>query len=261
VTGRYWIKLWVEMLDDPKVAVLSDRLWRRWVEILLLAKLQGNDGQLPGLPQMAWRLRLSGEEVESDLVELARLGLVEHINGEWMVPNFAKRQAPKDGAERMRIHRQWRVRDVPVTSPLRTDPPEDRGQRQRTEAEADAEADAEAFGGVVKIWESSAGPITAMIAEHLADLAGEAESHRCALPAESAGALADGNTWVSEAIREAVSSSRSGGITVRFVQSILSRWMREGYKAPFAVSAGGSRQPSSAAAIDAWAEGKKHGNG
>jgi hypothetical protein len=74
------------------------------------------------------------------------------------------------------------------------------------------------------------------------------------------GALAEGNVWVSEAIREAVSSSRSGGITVRFVQSILSRWMREGYKAPFAASAGGARQPSSAAAIDAWAERKKRGN-
>ena len=145
MTGRYWIKLWIETLDDPKVAILPDRLWRRWVEILLLAKTEGDEGVLPELRMMAWRLRRSEEEIESDLVELARPGLVEQRNGSWIIPNFAKRQAPTDGAERVRMHRRYGARNVGVTDEKRTAPPEeeeeDRGQKTEAEEEAEEESD------------------------------------------------------------------------------------------------------------------------
>ena len=130
---QYWMKLWIEMLDDEKVATLPHRLWRRWVEMLLLAKAHGDDGTLPDLRTMAWRLRETAEVLESDLVELAKTGLVASVDGLWIVPKFSKRQAPKDGAERQRISRQWRPCHSAVTPESQTEAPEDRGQIQMTE--------------------------------------------------------------------------------------------------------------------------------
>ena len=43
----YWLKLYIEILDDPKMAVLPDRLWRRIIELFLIAKKLHMNGHLP----------------------------------------------------------------------------------------------------------------------------------------------------------------------------------------------------------------------
>jgi len=55
---KFWIKLYVEILDDAKMGRLSNHLWRRAVEFFLLAGREGNDGALPPVEEMAWTLRL-----------------------------------------------------------------------------------------------------------------------------------------------------------------------------------------------------------
>ena len=40
---RIWIKLYLEILDDPKMDLLPDWLWRRAIELFLLAGENGND--------------------------------------------------------------------------------------------------------------------------------------------------------------------------------------------------------------------------
>jgi len=37
MTGNYWIKLYIEILHDAKMGAMSDRLWRRTIEMFLLA--------------------------------------------------------------------------------------------------------------------------------------------------------------------------------------------------------------------------------
>ena len=59
MTKRFWIKLYIEILDDPKMGRLGDDLWRRAAELFLLAGKEGNDGALPPIDEMAWTLRLS----------------------------------------------------------------------------------------------------------------------------------------------------------------------------------------------------------
>lgn len=105
--SKYWIKLYHEILDDPKMGRLTDRLFRRCMELFLLAGEQDQDGQLPLLPDMAWRLRLTEEELESDLFELQRINVVCPSGASWFVVHFAQRQSKVDGAERTR---QWRER-------------------------------------------------------------------------------------------------------------------------------------------------------
>ena len=108
----YWFKLYHEILDDPKMSTLSDRLWRRSIELMAVAsktRRSTHEGRLPPLEQIAWHLRLPAEEVEADLVEIAnRTGIVELRNGHWFVTNFADRQAALSSTDRSRYHRAER---------------------------------------------------------------------------------------------------------------------------------------------------------
>ena len=106
MSSPYWLKLYHEILSDMKVATLSDRLWRRFIECLLLAGDYEKEGELPSLDDIAWRLHLSSEMLESDLVELAKCKLVEQADGIWKVSKFAERQRPRTSAERMKYHRK-----------------------------------------------------------------------------------------------------------------------------------------------------------
>jgi hypothetical protein len=99
------VKLYHEILDDPKVGRLGDRLAWRMVQCFLLAGEANARGQLPPIEDMAWRFRMQAETLESDLIELQKVGIVGHSDGRWFVVNFEERQAPMSGAERMQRKR------------------------------------------------------------------------------------------------------------------------------------------------------------
>lgn len=104
----YWIKLYHEILEDPKMGCLSDRAWRRVIELFLLAGDLGKNGELPPLKDIAWRLRISEEVLEEDLAELVKAEIINYDENErtWTVINFAKRQGPVDDCERMSQFRE-----------------------------------------------------------------------------------------------------------------------------------------------------------
>lgn len=47
MASKYWIKLYHEILDDHKMGRLPDRLWRRVIELILLAGEQDDEGLHP----------------------------------------------------------------------------------------------------------------------------------------------------------------------------------------------------------------------
>jgi len=107
MTKKIWIKLFIEILDDPKMGRLPNHLWRRAVELFLLAGREGNDGALPPVEEMAWTLRLSEDKVLEDLHGLAEVGIVHEAEpGKWMVTHFAKWQAAIPVDERVRQFRE-----------------------------------------------------------------------------------------------------------------------------------------------------------
>ena len=105
MAAKYWLKLYYEMLDDPKIGQLRPALRWRFVECLLVAGECDEDGYLPPVAQYAWRVRADVETVETDFVQLAEGGLLSQNDGRWLVTKFAERQAPVDAAERMRRYR------------------------------------------------------------------------------------------------------------------------------------------------------------
>ncbi|MCX6036342.1 MAG: hypothetical protein NTW99_00300 [Chloroflexi bacterium] len=107
-TKRFWIKLYLEILDDPKMGQLPDWLWRRAIELFLLAGENGNDGLLQPVTDLAWRLRVSAEKLTESLQALSEVGVVHETPQGWTVTNFKKRQEAVSSTERVR---QYRKRD------------------------------------------------------------------------------------------------------------------------------------------------------
>lgn len=110
MASNYWAKLWIEMLDDPKVARLPDSSWRRFSECILLAKELDEGGYLPTVADMAWRLRKDETTIADDMTRLALAGLAElreTADGErWFLPGFENRQSQMSDAERQRRYRE-----------------------------------------------------------------------------------------------------------------------------------------------------------
>jgi len=108
---KYWIKAYIEILDDPKMGRLPCNLWRRFMECCLLAGEEREDGYLPDLPTMAWRLRVDERPLDQELRGLAETGLLSlreytPFETRWFVSNFAKRQEAMPKAEYMRRLRE-----------------------------------------------------------------------------------------------------------------------------------------------------------
>src|SRR5512141_1351576 len=112
MASHYWIKLYIEILDDPKMGKLPDSLFRRAIELFLLAGEFKKEGLLQPIEDIAWRLRSSPEEVVEALNALSRIGIARESPDGWLITNFAKRQEASSSANRVRNYRERRNADV-----------------------------------------------------------------------------------------------------------------------------------------------------
>lgn len=104
----HFVKLWVRVLDDRPTQQLPDSSWRRFMELLALAGEYNQDGLLPPVADMAFRLRISESQMEDDL---KRLTLKPHVRWNagaerWEIVNWSKYQSPLSDAERKRLQRE-----------------------------------------------------------------------------------------------------------------------------------------------------------
>jgi len=105
--NNYWMKLWFDILRDPKMGMLPDRLWRRVIELFLLAGQNGEDGVLPDIQTIAWQLNRSVSSIKTDLENIEKTGIVHYSeSGDWIVTNFKKRNEPVNPAKRTKDFRR-----------------------------------------------------------------------------------------------------------------------------------------------------------
>mgnify|MGYP002389939126 FL=1 len=181
---KYWIKLFIEMLDDPKVATLPDRLYRRWVEVMMLAGKADKEGEIPNTKQCSWSLRLDEVTIETDFEQLAIAGLIERKRNTWRVINYKKRQAPVPDSERYRELRKRnpqydRTKDKRFANETfaganemqtprleNTDTDTDTEQIQNR-IEDDGEFQPRENENIYRLYESNIGPLTPIISDRL----------------------------------------------------------------------------------------------
>ena len=215
--NKYWIKLYHEILDDPKMGKMTDRLWRRTIELFLIAGDEnGSDktGILPSISDMAWRLRLTEEELETDLADLASYGIVHKSDDRWVVSNFNKRQAPMPKDEYMRRLRKERQRDVFVTNELpdsyqsvtRSNAEEE--EEREEEKEQGEEQEKNGYSRIATMFENEIAALTPKTADIISEWI---RSYSI--------------VWVEDAIKIAVENNAR---KPSYVTAILENWKRDG---------------------------------
>lgn len=102
-----WIKIYHEILDDPKMGRMNDHLWRRTIEIFLIAGKVEKNGILPTVEDMAWTLRTTVDDINTCLDEMEKLGIISKVGDEIIVTHYAERQSTNlTGAERTKRYRE-----------------------------------------------------------------------------------------------------------------------------------------------------------
>src|SRR5262245_33790341 len=82
-----WLRLYTDLLNDPKVQRLAPEHFKGWVNLLCLAK--EHDGLLPSIEDIAFRLRTSDAEAEELIEILKRRGLLDEAGGDLTPHNWA----------------------------------------------------------------------------------------------------------------------------------------------------------------------------
>jgi hypothetical protein len=132
-----WLRLYDDILDDPKIQMLSDRAFRMFVNCLALAKR--NNGKLPGdMNSLAFSLRLPAGKCADTFQVLLSAGCIDrNDDGTYSPHNWNGRQYESDSAaERMRRYRE-RNKSKSGDEALRN------AQRNSDGIESDTEADTE----------------------------------------------------------------------------------------------------------------------
>ena len=227
--AKFWIKLYHEILDDPKMGRMPDRLWRRTIELFLLAGELDQEGLLPSVHDMSWRLRVNDDALQDDLNLLISYGIVTVDNDVFTVTKFAERQTAMTATERAardraakknavyygesESARELSVRkayaDCNETRELSVRKANTDIDKIREEVEEDTDTEPlPPAGAIFKVYESEIGVLTATIAEELKLAVSE---------------YPDG--WIIDALKEA---SRQNKRNWSYARAILKRWKAEG---------------------------------
>src|SRR3990172_8013899 len=132
-----WVKLYTEMLDDPKIGRLTAALRWRFVELVLLAGECDAEGYLLKgdepltIDDIAWRLRGDPDNLKENMDRLQEAGLIENQDGVWLISKFAERQGRSQSEKR----KQWREAQQRKRGKDEQEPDEENDQEDEPEKE------------------------------------------------------------------------------------------------------------------------------
>lgn len=147
---KTWVKLYTEMLNDPKMAGLTWAERGLWCSLIALAGQiddRDEDDQATGLLgtriDVAWCVRSDPAELYPMFDKLASRGLLTEAGDRLTIRNYAKRQAIPDSAKHDAVTervRQWRAKRNASVTPLAqgcnasvTEPEQNREEQNRVD--------------------------------------------------------------------------------------------------------------------------------
>jgi len=223
-----WIKLYVEILDDVRLAMMSDYLFRRFILFLLVAGRNNQNGLLGPVSDLAWRLRSSENDMLNSLRTMSEVGIVAETPDGWRMVDFAEQQAAMGGAERMQQYRKRRQASREGVTDRNKECNENGDEEGGAASSSTSTSSSTSIstsssgsdygeggveGGVADTfaaYEQNIGRITPLTAESLRELEQTYSS-----------------AWVAAALREAV---RSNAPSLAYMGAILRRWKRDGFE-------------------------------
>lgn len=148
---RKWVKVYTEVLHDPKMLRLTPRQWQCCVSLFLLAGWLDENGHLGTIEDVALHLRMSQRIIAEALPVLAEIKIVHEKKGVWSLTNFEKRQAkpPSDQREavRERVKRHRNRKGTQGNEPVTPLQPGVTLPEADSDSESEADIDIEAEAG------------------------------------------------------------------------------------------------------------------
>lgn len=143
-----WLRLYTEVLNDPKVQRLDGDTFKGWVNLLCVAKESSGNGTLPTLSDIAFYLRTDANTAGQLVQRLIDAGLIDQVGEYYIMHGWNLRQYESDN-DPTAIERKRRERDRKrdVTDMSRVTSRTSHGQchanvtRTETETETDIETD------------------------------------------------------------------------------------------------------------------------
>lgn len=102
----YWLKLYTEILDDPKYNRLSDTAKLGMIELLVVAKRVEMDGVLPSMQDICFYTRRQEEWWKPVIAELVEINFIVVVEGKNVIRKFSERQDAVKDTERQRMYRE-----------------------------------------------------------------------------------------------------------------------------------------------------------
>jgi hypothetical protein len=123
-----WFRVYVELVDDPKVQRLDPSLFKALINLWCLASAK--DGVLPLIDEKAFKLRMKPEKAQRVLTELRAAGLIDDDERGVRPHNWDERQFTSDGSTpRVKRFRERRRNVSPAVSETG---PETEAEAERT---------------------------------------------------------------------------------------------------------------------------------
>jgi hypothetical protein len=126
-----WFRVYADLVDDPKVQRLDAALFKALINLWCLAS--ANDGALPPIDEIAFKLRMKREKAQRVLTDLRAAGLIDDDERGARPHNWDERQFKSDGSTpRVKRFRERRRNVSPAVS--------ETAPESETEAEAESKA-------------------------------------------------------------------------------------------------------------------------
>ena len=130
-----WFRVYDDMVDDPKVQRLGPDLFKALVNLWCLASK--NNGLIPCVEDIAFKLRMKSDRVLKILAELSACGLIDEYAGHLAPHNWNNRQYKSDVSnERVKRFRERQSNgECNVTEAVTVTPPETDTEQIQSRAE------------------------------------------------------------------------------------------------------------------------------
>ena len=114
-----WFRFYADALNDPKVQRLSPGLYRLWTQLLCLA-CEDENGALPSVKEIAFRVRLRSDRCQRYVSVLTEVGLLD-ASADGLIPhNWGKFQYKSDDVT-ARVKRFRNVSETPPDTETETE--------------------------------------------------------------------------------------------------------------------------------------------
>lgn len=92
-----WFRLYNEIIDDPKIAKLSDFSFSAFIKLMAFCSDRDNAGVISdSLQDVCWRLRMRPEKLRIAISDLEKAEIIKREDGRLVLINWEKRQFKSD---------------------------------------------------------------------------------------------------------------------------------------------------------------------